>query len=140
MIIDGKKISEKILEELKREIKEKQLKLKLAVVLVGGDSKSEIYVSKKEEACRQIGIDFQLFKFPSEIKGAMLLEEITEIIKDNDISGLIVQLPLPKHINTDEILNSIPKEKNVEFVSPVVCAIEYILKEYNISLENKNQS
>ena len=137
MIIDGKKISEKILKRLAEEIKEKQLKLKLAVVLVGDDPSSKIYVGKKEEACHKIGIDFQLFKFPSEIKGARLLEEVTEIIKDDNISGLVVQLPLPEHINTDEILNSIPKEKDVESVSPVVCAIEYILKEYNISLENK---
>ena len=137
MIIDGKKISERILKRLEEEIKEKQLKLKLAVVLVGDDSSSKIYVGKKEEACYKIGIEFQLFKFPSEIKEVRLLEEITEIIKDDNISGLVVQLPLPEHVNTDEILNSISKEKDVESVSPVVCAIKYILEEYDISLENK---
>lgn len=137
MIIDGKKISEKILKRLQEEIKEKQLKLKLAVVLVGDDSSSKIYVSKKEEACHKIGIDFQLFKFSSEIKGAKLFEEVVEIIKDDNISGLVVQLPLPEHIDTDEILNSIPKAKDVESISPVVCAIKYILEEYDISLKNK---
>lgn len=137
MIIDGKEISENILENLKREIEEKQLKLKLAVVLVGDDFASKIYVKRKGEACQKIGIKFELFNFPSNIPESELENEIKKISSMPDVSGVIVQLPLPKGFNAEEILKTIPKEKDVESVSPVIRAIEYILKEYNISLENK---
>ncbi len=140
MIIDGRKISEKILSELKKEINERQLKLKLAVVLVGDDPQSQIYVKKKGEACRDIGIEFELYEFPSEIKEEELLKEVEKI--SQDASGVVVQLPLPKEINTDRVLNTVAKEKDVEgFISektsPIVCAIKHVLKEYEISLENQ---
>ena len=136
-IIDGKKISEKILNRLEKEIREKQLKIKLAVILVGDDPKSKIYVRKKEEVCERVGIDFELFKPSGDIQETELVEEVGKIVKDNTISGIVIQLPLPEHINTDEIFKLIPKEKNVESISPVVCAIGHILQEYDISLENK---
>jgi len=131
-IIDGKKISEKILNRL-----DVEKQLKLAVVLVGDDPKSKIYVRKKREACERVGIDFELFKISGDIQEAELIEKIKRVIKDNAISGIVVQLPLPKYINTDKILKLIPKERDAEFISPVVCAIDHILEEYNISLENK---
>ncbi len=137
MIIDGKKISEKILEKIKKEVKEKKLNLKLAVVLVGNDPSSKIYVRKKEEASERVGIDFELFHFPEDIEGEELIQEIKNIADDFSIHGIVVQLPLPKQFDANEILNLIPAEKDVEVVSPVVSAIEYILKEYSISLENK---
>lgn len=136
-ILDGKKLSEEILKRLEKEIGEKQLKLKLAVVLVGDNPNSKIYVRKKEEACKRVGINFELFKFSGDIQKTEFFEKIEKIVKDNVISGIVIQLPLPEHINVDEILKLIPKEKNAEFISPVVCAIDHILKEYNISLENK---
>lgn len=131
-IIDGKKISEKILNKL--DVKKQ---LKLAVVLVGDDPNSKIYVRKKKEACERIGIDFELFEVSGDIQEVELIEEIEKVVKDNTISGIVVQLPLPEHINTDKILKLIPEEKDVESVSPVVCAIDHILEEYNISLENR---
>ena len=141
-ILDGKKLSQKILNNLKKEIEKKQLKIKLAIVLVGDNQQSKIYIRKKKEACEKIGIEFKLFKFSSQIQEIELLKKIKTIIKDDSISGAVVQLPLPKHINTDQVLNLIPKEKDVEgFISsresPVVCAIDHILKEYKISLKNK---
>jgi len=137
MIIDGKKISEKILNSI--EIKKQ---LKLAVVLVGDDPNSKIYVRKKGEACQRVGIDFQLSKFPADISKEDLVKKINDIVQDGSISGIVIQLPLPKQINADEIMKLIPEEKDVEGfvssrVSPVVCAIEHILEEYNISLESK---
>ncbi len=137
-ILDGKKISEKILANLKKEIKNKRLKLKLAIVLVGEDSDSKIFVRQKKKACEKVGIDFELFKFSSKISNSELKKEIKKIVQKSDINGIVVQLPLPKNLHTEEILNLIPKEKDAEIVSPVVCAVGRILKNYKISLRNKN--
>jgi len=139
MILDGKKLAGKILRELKEEIKAKQLKLKLAVILVGQDELSKIYVERKKEIAKTIGVDFELFNFPDDISQKDLEEKIKNI---KDAQGLVVQLPLPKQINVDKILSLIPQKKDVEgFVSkidsPVVCAIEEFFKEYKIALENK---
>ena len=138
MILNGRKLADKILNNLKREIKEKQLKLKLAVVLVGENSDSKIFIRQKKKACEKVGIDFELFKFSSKISNSELKKEIKKIVQKSDINGIVVQLPLLKNLHTEEILNLIPKEKDAEIVSPVVCAIERILKEYKISLRNKN--
>jgi len=137
-ILDGKKISEKILNNLKKEIEKKRLKLKLSIVLVGEDSNSKIFIRQKKKACEKVGIDFELFKFSSKISNSELKKEIKKIIQNLDVKNIVVQLPLPKGLNTEEILNLIPKEKNAEIISPVVCAVDRILKEYKISLKNKN--
>jgi methylenetetrahydrofolate dehydrogenase (NADP+) / methenyltetrahydrofolate cyclohydrolase len=139
MILDGRKLADKILNDLKKEIKEKQLKLKLAVVLVGSSELSETYIGRKREAAEMIGVNFELLRFKKDVSQDKLKEGISGI---KDADGIVVQLPLPKSINTDEILNVIPKNKDVEgFVSdidsPIVLAVEELLKEYNIFLENK---
>lgn len=138
MILDGRKLADKILERLKKEIKKKQLKLKLAVILVGEDPASKIFIREKEKACKFIGIDFESFIFSFEISQKELKKEIKKVGKDPIVSGMVIQLPLPKKFNTDEILNLIPPKKNVEIISPVVCAVERFLKEYKISLQAKN--
>jgi len=135
--LDGKKLSEKILEKLRREIKKKRLKLKLTIVLVGENLDSKIFIKQKKKACEKVGIDFELFKFSSKISNLELKKEIKKIVQNPDIKNIVVQLSLPKGLNTEEILNLIPKEKNAEIVSPVVCAVDRILKEYKISLKNK---
>ncbi len=136
-ILDGKKLSNKILNSLKKEIKNKQLRLKLAIVLVGRDLVSEIFIRQKQKACEKVGIDFELFKFASTINAAKLKKEIIKIAQDPNNSGIVIQLPLPKKFNTEEILNLIPAEKNAEISSPVVCAVERLLKEYKISIKHK---
>jgi len=138
IILDGKKLSEKILNNLKKEIEKKRLKLKLSIVLIGEDLDSKIFIKQKKRACEKVGIDFELFKFPSKISSSELKKEIKKIIQNPNIKNIVVQLPLPKSLNTEEILNLIPKEKDAEVVSPVVCAVDRILKEYKISLRNKN--
>lgn len=142
MIIDGKKIAEKILGDIKKEITEKQLRIKLAVVLVGDDLSSKTYVKKKLEACERVGIDFELFNFNPDISQPDLEKNIKEVARKKDVSGIVIQLPLPGSINTEKILSFVPKEKDIEgFVSkinsPIICAIEEIFKNYNISLKNK---
>jgi methylenetetrahydrofolate dehydrogenase (NADP+)/methenyltetrahydrofolate cyclohydrolase len=117
VILDGKKLSEKILNNLKKEIKNRRLKLKMAAVLVGNSSVSSIYIKKKEKACKELGIDFNLFHFPEKISARELQKEIEKIAKDKTISGIIVQLPLPKQINAQEVLNVIPPEKDIDALS-----------------------
>jgi len=136
-ILNGKNLARKILDELKKEIEKKQLKLKLAVVLVGDDFMSKVFIRKKKEACEKVGIGFELFKFSPKINSRNLKKEIKKIVNNPEISGLVIQLPLPKKFNPKEFLKIIPEEKNVELVSPVVCAISRLLKEYRISLRNK---
>ncbi len=138
MILDGKKLANKILNSL--EIKEKRLKL--AVVLVGDDPSSKLYVSKKRQACEKYGIYFQLFSFSSDIKQEELEKQIKDIAKQ-DNTGILIQLPLPKQLDVQRVLDLIPADKDVEgFVSsnksPIVCVVEEFLKEYDISLEGKN--
>ncbi len=137
-LLDGKKLAGKILENLKKEIKKKQLKLKLAVILVGEDPASKIFIREKGRACKFVGIGFESFIFSFEISQKELKKEIKKIEEDSIVSGMVIQLPLPKKFNTDEILNLIPLKKNVEIISPVVCAVERLLKEYKISLRAKN--
>jgi len=142
MIIDGRKISEKILNRIEKEIKEKKLKLKLVVILVGDDPQSKIYVKKKGEACKKIGVDFELYQFPKNINEEDLAKKIQELAEDKEITGIVVQLPLPKQIDTDKILNMVSQKKDIEgFISenesPIVSAVKYVLEEYGISLENK---
>ena len=153
-ILDGKKLAEEILEKLKKEIKKKRLKLKIAVVLVGKNSASKIFVREKQKACEFVGIDFQLFKFPSKISAQKLKKEIEKIVKKPIVSGVVIQLPLPKNLNSQGILNLIPLEKDIDVLSeinigkfytnglailpPVVNAVSHFLREYKISIKGKN--
>jgi len=151
-IFNGKKISEDVLTKLARKTRRK--KYKLAVVLVGKDLSSRVFVRKKREACEEIGIDFELFEYPQSISKAKLKREIKKIAKKADVSGIVIQLPLPKGFNDQEFLNLVPSEKDPDVLSeaniakfytgtlniypPVVAAIRYFLKEYKISPKKKN--
>lgn len=153
-IIDGKKLSEKILDNLKKEIKKRRLKLTLAVVLVGDDLVSKVFVRQKGKACKTTDIDFKLFKFPAKISVSELKKEIERIIKDKKNSGVIIQLPLSRKFDSQKFLNFIPLEKDIDVLSeksldkfragklsilpPVVGAVFHLLKEYKISLKGKN--
>jgi methylenetetrahydrofolate dehydrogenase (NADP+)/methenyltetrahydrofolate cyclohydrolase len=153
VILDGQKLSLKLLDSIKKEIDEKKLKLKLAVVLVGKNSVSNSYINKKQEASSNVGIDFEFFSFKEDINEEKLKEEIKKISNTEDISGVVIQLPLPKKFNTQEILNLIPIEKDPDVLSenafnrflnnqtdvfpPVVEAVKYLLEEYNIDIKGK---
>jgi methylenetetrahydrofolate dehydrogenase (NADP+)/methenyltetrahydrofolate cyclohydrolase len=153
-ILDGKKISEKILENLKKEIKKSKLKLRLAVVQVGENPVSQIFINQKKKACEKIGIDFKLFKFPAKIGNQELKREIEKIVRNPENSGVIIQLPLPKKFLPEEFLNLIPEEKDIDVLSekslgrfyqgtlkilpPTVQGILYLFKNYKIKLRSKN--
>lgn len=122
VIIDGKKISSEILADLKIKIEDyKKLSnksVKLAIILVGNDSASKIYVHNKIKAAARVGILTHLQEFEDTISQDDLLKEISILNKDPDISGMIVQLPLPEHIDKSKILSAIDPKKDVDGFHP----------------------
>lgn len=122
MIIDGKSIAEKIKEELKEEIK--QIKTdysrtpKLVVVLVGDNQASQTYVRNKENACNYVGIDSIVLRHLETISEQELLDEIEQLNQDNTVDGVLIQLPLPKHIDETKVLDAISPNKDVDGFHP----------------------
>ncbi len=121
-LIDGKKISEKVLDEIKFSVQnrvENNLKVPhLAAILVGDDGASKTYVNSKIKACEKVGFKSSLFKFDNSISEVDLVNQIEKINENNDIDGFIVQLPLPKHIKQEKILNMISPDKDVDGFHP----------------------
>ena len=122
-ILDGKKISTIIKEEIAEEVKQlSQCETKiphLAAIIVGNDGASETYVAHKVKACEQVGFKSSLIRFPEDVKEDELIAKIEEINENDDIDGLIVQLPLPKHISEEEIIETIAPEKDVDGFHPI---------------------
>ena len=121
-LIDGKKISEKVLDEIKLSVQNRiknNLKVPhLAAILVGDDGASKTYVNSKIKACKKVGFKSSLFNFDDSISEIDLVNQIEKINKNDDIDGFIVQLPLPKHIDQDNILNMISPAKDVDGFHP----------------------
>ena len=121
-LIDGKKISEKVLDEIKFSVQNRvknNLKIPhLAAILVGDDGASKTYVNSKIKACEKVGFKSSLFKFNDSISEIELLNQIKNINENDDIDGFIVQLPLPKHINQEVILNKVSPAKDVDGFHP----------------------
>jgi len=122
-IIDGKKVSNEVLDEIKLAVQNrKKLKLKiphLAAVLVGDDGPSQTYVNSKIRACDRVGFESSLFQFDKSITENELIFEIEKINVNDDIDGFIVQLPLPKGINQENILNKVLPKKDVDGFNPI---------------------
>lgn len=121
-ILDGKKVSQKVKDELKikvENLKAEGIEPALAVIIVGNDSASKVYVANKEKACEYIGIRSEKFALPEETTEEELLALISELNARADIHGILCQLPLPKHINEETILNSISPQKDVDAFHPV---------------------
>ena len=129
IIIDGKKISNDILADLKIKIedykKTNKKKIKLAIILVGVNSASKIYVQNKIKAAAQVGILTHLQEFEDDITHNDLLEKISELNNDPEISGMIVQLPLPNHIDKSKILTAIDPSKDVDGFHPYNVGLLY---------------
>ncbi len=153
-ILNGKELSEKILAKLKKEVKKSKLKLRLAVIQVGENSVSQVFINQKKKACEKTGINFKLFKFPAEIGLRELKKETEKIVKSKVTSGVIIQLPLPKKFLAEEFLNLIPEGKDIDVLSekslgkfyqgclkilpPTVSGILKLLKSYKIGSIGKN--
>ena len=120
-IIDGKKISAQIKEELKEKValmKEQGITVTLAVIQVGNDPASTVYVGNKKKACEYIGIRSLSYELPEETKEEALLSLIEELNDRKDVNGILGQLPLPKHISEEKVLDSISPLKDVDGFHP----------------------
>ena len=150
-LLNGKRLAERILVNLKKKVKRK---LTLAVVLIGENPVSEIFINQKKMACEKVGIGFKLFHFPSRIQTVRLKKEIEKIVKSSFSSGVIIQLPLPKKFDPEEFLNIIPENKDIDVLSekslgkfyqgvspilpPTVGGILHLLKNYGIKVKGKS--
>ncbi len=123
MIIDGKKIAEGLRAKLKKKIKEFKSNLKIApglsVILVGEDPASQIYVKNKIKYSKEIGIDSEVIRYPKNIQQKIVLDKIIELNKNQKVSGILVQLPLPQHINKQKVIETILPEKDVDGFHPI---------------------
>jgi len=122
-IIDGRKIAREINETLKAKvedfIKKNRLTPKLAVVIVGEDPASLFYVKMISKSCERVSIDFEKHSLPEETTEEELLKLINDLNKDKEVSGIIVQVPLPKHINQERIQEAVSPSKDVDCFNPI---------------------
>nr|WP_321350940.1 bifunctional methylenetetrahydrofolate dehydrogenase/methenyltetrahydrofolate cyclohydrolase FolD [uncultured Methanoregula sp.] len=147
-ILDGKKISEMRLEILKEEIEDSGLYPRLATVIVGSDPASQMYVRMKHRACEQVGIGSVGIELPADATTQNVLDAVKRLNRDEDISGILVQLPLPKQIDPEQVIDAISPAKDVDgyhpenmgllfsgkprFTSCTPTGIMTLLKEYKI--------
>ena len=117
-IINGKEIAAQIREKLKEKISLMEKKPKLAVILVGNDGPSEIYVRNKQKAATEVGIETELFHFEENVEASELEWLVEKLNKDSDINGILIQLPLPKGINSAELLEKVDPKKDVDGFHP----------------------
>ena len=156
-IINGKKVSQKIREELKEEceeIKKQGIIPKLAVIMVGDNPASKVYVRNKNKACQEIGIEYEEYFLKSEITQEKLIELIEDLNNRKDINGILLQSPIPNHLDINEAFRKISPEKDVDgfhpanvgklilnqdtFVSCTPYGIMKLFAEYNIDLNGKH--
>lgn len=156
-IIDGKKISQEIKDELKAKVealKAEGKKAALAVIQVGNDPASSVYVNNKKKACAYIGIESLSYELPEETTEEELLALVERLNADSSVHGILVQLPVPKHIDADKIIQTISPKKDVDgfhpqnvgnlvigengFVSCTPAGIIQLLKRSNIEITGKN--
>jgi methylenetetrahydrofolate dehydrogenase (NADP+)/methenyltetrahydrofolate cyclohydrolase len=154
-ILDGKKLREKILTKLKDKIDKFPTKPTLVVILVGENPASKIYVNNKKKTAEQLGISSVVVNYPESVSEKELLDKIDELNKDPKVNAILVQLPLPKHISKENVMNKICPTKDVDGFTPYnfgklfsgekptvyPCTpkgILLLLEEYNINVEGKH--
>ncbi len=113
-ILDGQMISKEIRERIKEEVNRLEVKPKLVVILVGDDDASKIYVRNKIKACENVGIATEDYILPKDTREKELVDLIEKLNKNKEVNGILVQLPLPKHLNEDTIVNTISPTKDVD--------------------------
>ncbi len=156
ILIDGKKVSATLKDELKEQVaklKEEGVTIALAVIHVGEDKASSVYVGNKKKACAYIGIESLSYHLPETVTEKELLDLIQTLNEDKAVNGILVQLPLPKHINEDKVIKAIDPKKDVDgfhpqsvgalsigqkgFVSCTPAGIIELLKRYDIEISGK---
>lgn len=155
MKIDGKKIANEIINQLQNQISFIKEKKKFFGALIVGENKESLnFLKHKQKIAENLGIDFRIYNLDPKIKTDKLRDEILRLSKPKNCGGFTVQLPLPNHINTNYVLNTIPKDKDVDLLSehslgafytsrtkilpPAVSVLEEILKQQNINILNFN--
>ena len=122
-ILDGKKVSQAVKDQLKIDVAQLFAEGKkvphLAAILVGDDGASETYVASKVKSCEEVGFKSTLIRFDTDISEHLVLEKIQELNQDPDVDGILVQLPLPKHISDESVINTIDPDKDVDGFHPV---------------------
>lgn len=155
-LIDGKLISQQIKDELKEEVaqfKTEGIDICLAVIQVGSDPASSVYVRNKKKACAYIGVESRSYELPEETSEEELIKLVEELNADESVNGILVQLPVPDHIDEDKIIRTISPDKDVDgfhpvsvgrlwigekgFLSCTPAGIIQLLKRSNISIEGK---
>lgn len=156
-ILDGKELAKNIRKDLKWEVeklKEKGIVPKLAVIMVGDNSSSEVYVKNKSFACKKVGIDFEEFFLDKSATEQKLLDLIEKLNQNKNINGILLQSPVPKHIDINKAFRTILPEKDVDgfhpmnvgnlvigedcFISCTPYGVMKLLEEYKIEIEGKN--
>lgn len=156
-IINGKKLAKEIREDLKikcEELKERGIKPKLAVIMVGDDRASQVYIRNKSKVCDEIGIEFEEHLLDSDIEQKVLIDLIEKLNQDKNIHGILLQSPIPKHLDINEAFRTIAPEKDVDgfnplnvgkmclnqetFVSCTPYGIMKMFEAYDIDLTGKN--
>lgn len=154
-ILDGKKLSQKILEEVEEKVAKLDKKPHLVVILVGEDPASELYVSMKEKTAIKIGIKSTVLRYPENTDEQTVLDKINELNNDDDVTAILVQVPLPKHISEQKVIQAVAPNKDVdgfttENIGRISIGLEpyaypctplgiiKILEEYKIEIEGKH--
>ena len=123
ILIDGKKVAAELREELKQEVSELNKKYNkvpgLTVILIGDMAPSQIYVRNKEKSAKEVGLKSEVIKYQESVEEKTILDKIQELNKDDSISGILVQLPLPKHINKQKVIETILPSKDVDGFHPM---------------------
>ena len=123
ILIDGKKIASELREDLKKEVSELKKKFNkvpgLTVILIGDLTPSQIYVRNKEKSANEVGLKSEVIKYPDNVEEKTVLNKIQELNKDDTVSGILVQLPLPKHIDKQKVIETITPDKDVDGFHPM---------------------
>lgn len=151
--IDGKAISQMVKDELRDRVKKEKIEATLAVIQVGSDPASTVYVGNKKKACEYIGIRSLAFELPEETKEEELLDLVRELNDREDVDGILVQLPLPAHMDEDKVIQTISPKKDVDgfhpqsvgalsigqpgFVSCTPAGVIQLLKRSGVEIEGK---
>ncbi len=123
ILIDGKKAAAELREELKKEVSELKTKYNkvpgLTVILIGDLAPSKIYVKNKEKSATEVGLKSEIIRYPDTVEEKTILDKVEELNKDESVSGILVQLPLPKHIDKKKVIESISPYKDVDGFHPI---------------------
>ena len=123
ILIDGKKIASELRDDLKKEVSELKKKFNkvpgLTVILIGDLTPSQIYVRNKEKSANEVGLKSEVIKYPDNVEEKTVLNKIQELNKDDTVSGILVQLPLPKHIDKQKVIETITPDKDVDGFHPM---------------------